>query len=765
MNRLGRLIGVVTVSLLVFGATSARAQEAPERSIAREWNDVLLEAIRNDLARPTVHARNLFHTSVAMWDAWAAYDPVAATYLHHEKAGAEDVAAARAETLSFAAYRVLSARFARSPGAAETLPALDAKMSALGYDAGNADVSGATPAALGNRIAAAVLEFGASDGANEQHDYANVFYEPVNPPLLPDFPGNPDIVDVNRWQPLALEFFVDQAGNVLPSGTPDFLGPEWGAVVPFAMTAQDRTMHRRGGHDYPVYHDPGPPPLLGGEGDALYRAGFEQVVAWSALLDPDDGEVLDISPRARGNNSLGTNDGDGHTVNPATGLAYDEQIVPAGDYYRVLAEFWADGPDSETPPGHWFVLANYVSDHPAVAHRIGGEGDVLDRLEWDVKLYLALGGAMHDAAVAAWGVKGWYDYIRPVSAIRAMADRGQSTDPSGPSYDPDGIALIDDVIEVVTAASAAPGERHAHLAGDGGANVGKIAVHTWRGPDYIADPDTTTAGVGWILAENWWPYQRPSFVTPPFAGYVSGHSTFSRAAAELLARFTGDAYFPGGMGEFLAARNEFLVFEDGPSVDVTLQWATYFDAADECSLSRIYGGIHPTADDIPGRLMGAAIGPEAFAKASTYFAPEDSVVIERARAQPRKRGKGRIVIEGRITGLDENALDVANGLQLTVGYGETRLESAAARSKDCRVRKNGTILIRARRGALRGELRPATDAPGEYTFELKLNVAEYGDPAVAPLTVQLHTGDAVRQGTIATCRREDGKKTKLTWER
>jgi hypothetical protein len=128
--------------------------------------------------------------------------------------------------------------------------------------------------------------------------------------------------------------------------------------------------------------------------------------------------------------------------------------------------------------------------------------------------------------------------------------------------------------------------------------------------------------VGWIRCENWWPYQRPSFVTPPFAGYVSGHSTFSRAAATILTEFTGSEYFPGGLGEFEAPRNEFLVFEQGPSVDVTLQWATYFDASDETSLSRIYGGIHPPQDDIPGRFMGDAIGREAFDFASRLFGPK-----------------------------------------------------------------------------------------------------------------------------------------------
>jgi hypothetical protein len=131
--------------------------------------------------------------------------------------------------------------------------------------------------------------------------------------------------------------------------------------------------------------------------------------------------------------------------------------------------------------------------------------------------------------------------------------------------------------------------------------------------------DTDVAGVGWILADNWWPYQRPTFVTPPFAGYVSGHSTFSRAASEVMTQITGSAFFPGGVGEFFCPQNEFLVFEDGPSMDVMLQWATYYDASDQTSLSRIWGGIHPPADDLPGRIMGSVIGADAVAKAENYF--------------------------------------------------------------------------------------------------------------------------------------------------
>ena len=606
--------------LAVSGVLPLGLDGQAQHSAARVWNEELLDAIRNDFARPPVHARNLFHTSIAMWDAWAAYDPVALSYLLGEKARAAEVEAARHEAISYAAYRILSARFANSPGAEVTLASLDTKMAEFGYDSEFAETTGGSPAALGNRIAGLVLIFGADDGANEKNDYESLFYEPRNPPLVPPLPGNPEIDDPNLWQPLVLEFFVDQAGNVLTGGVPAFQSPEWGVVVPFALSDRDLTVYERDGDEYWVYLDPGPPPLFGGVGDAEYREGFEQVLEWSGLLDPADGTMIDISPNARGDNTLGTNDGDGHELNPATGQPYTPQIVPAGDYYRVLAEFWADGPDSETPPGHWFTVANYVSDHPSLVKRIGGAGPEVDDLEWDVKLYLTLGGAVHDAAVAAWGTKGWYDYVRPISAIRFMADNGQRSDATGPSYHPDGIALEPGRVEVVTEETIASGERHEHLAGFRNGNLGKIAVKAWRGHRFISNPETTTAGVGWILAENWWPYQRPTFVTPPFAGYPSGHSTFSRAAAEALTLFTGDPFFPGGLGEFFAPKDEFLVFEDGPSVDITLQWATYRDAADETSISRIYGGIHPIADDIPGRFLGEKVGRQAFGLASRLFA-------------------------------------------------------------------------------------------------------------------------------------------------
>ena len=628
-------IPTTKMSKIVVESTAARRQLDRENqrgvvhSVARLWNEVLLDSIRHDLARPTIHARNLYHTSAAMWDAWAAYDAQADQVLHHEKLTSDNVAADRNEAISYAMYRLLRHRFGSSPAAPFAFPEYDALMGELGYDINYVGTVGDDAASLGNRIAQSIISYGFTDGANEIDNYANLYYEPVNPPLLPEFPGNPDILDGNRWQPLALEYFVDQSGNPIPTGYPDALSPEWGDVTPFSLNENDVQVYEREGLNWSVWHDPGSPPYLGGVGDDRYKWGNEMVITWSSHLDPADGVMIDISPASIGNAVLpevaqeqefydkleGGDWGQGWDLNPVTGLPYEPQMVFRGDYGRILAEFWADGPSSETPPGHWFTLLNYVSDHPEHEDRFMGQGPILDKLEWDVKSYLIMGGGMHDIAIASWSVKGYYDYVRPVSAIRLMCDNGQCSDPDMPSFHPEGINLIPDKIEVVTAETSAAGQRHEHLAG----SEGKIAIKAWKGPSEIVDPDVDVAGVGWILAENWWPYQRPSFVSPPFPGYVSGHSTYSRGAAEIMTLLTGSEFFPGGMGEFEAPMNEFLVFEEGPSMDITLQWASYRDASDQCSLSRIWGGIHPPADDIPGRHIGLVAGPEAFTEARRYF--------------------------------------------------------------------------------------------------------------------------------------------------
>ncbi|GAA0879294.1 hypothetical protein GCM10009119_22620 [Algoriphagus jejuensis] len=612
--------------------------------MARRWNEATLDAIKGDFARPTVHARNLFHISIAMYDAWAAYDDVASTYFlshtfrefHVPFDGVEKLGVitqkAREEALSYAVYGILTERFKDSPSAENSIRNFKSLMASLGYNPNftSTDYASASPAALGNYIAQQVLAFGKIDGSNEADNYSNLFYQPVNPALRPSEPGNINLAKPNNWQPLDLGVFIDQSGRPTGNGTPPFLSPEWGKVSPFALTDKELNIRYRSGNKYYVYHDPGPPPHLNEKteisSEAFYHWNFVQVAKWASHLDPNDGVIIDISPASNGNiheypeteeeyrafyeATEGGNHGPGYAVNPSTGQPYMPQLVLRGDYTRVLAEFWADGPSSETPPGHWFSILNYVNSHPLLVKKIGGKGDVVSDLEWDVKSYFALAGALQDAAITAWGIKGFYDYVRPISAIRYAASKGQSSDPSLPNFHPDGLPLEAGYVESIRSGDP--------LATNNPDRVGKIKIYSRRGVENLESPQQEP-GAAWILAEKWWPYQRTSFVTPPFAGYISGHSTFSRAAAEVLALITGDEFFPGGMSEFKIQKDNFLAFERGPSQELVIQWAKYQDASDQCSLSRIWGGIHPPIDDIPGRIIGRKIGKNAFDFASLYF--------------------------------------------------------------------------------------------------------------------------------------------------
>ncbi|MBC6993654.1 T9SS type A sorting domain-containing protein [Neolewinella lacunae] len=666
------------LALLILTLAPALSAQT-EHSVARQWNEQMLEAITNDFARPVVHARNLYHISAAMYDAWSLATEkgrpclMASTQagyrlgIDHWKIPAyADPDTAAEEAISYAAYRMILHRYQRAPGYAGIVSRAEQLMQDLGYDPAytGTDYQGGGPADLGNYIAQSIIAFGMQDGSNEVANHANRTYPaPFNSPLQFTNPFSIfAVLDPNRWQTLQFPgTIIDQSGQVIGNVLLPFLGAEWGDVTPFALKAEDRKTPVPGVHygNSPIYHDPGPPPYFSRTDTqqlAYYRWGFELVLKWSSHLDPRDGVMWDISPGALGNftgtyptdyadypdfynvRDGGTYNATGHPVNPVTGQPYPPNIVPRGDYTRVLAEFWADGPASETPPGHWFSIFNTVLDHPLFERRIGGEGPELPALEYDVKAYLTLGGAMHDAAITAWSIKGAYDYARPITAIRYMAVNGQSSNPNGSNYSIFGLRFDPGLIEPITDFSEL--ENNTTLA--------LVKARGWIGPDAIANPETDVAGVGWINPTMWMPYQRPNFVTPNFAGYISGHSTFSSTAATVLEKLTGSPYFPGGVGEFVASKNSFLVFEEGPSVDVVLQWATYRDASDQTSLSRIWGGIHPPADDVPGRIIGMEVGEDAYDRATAIFAEDLTATqspaqVENLRAYPNPARRGMAV--------------------------------------------------------------------------------------------------------------------------
>lgn len=214
------------------------------------------------------------------------------------------------------------------------------------------------------------------------------------------------------------------------------------------------------------------------------------------------------------------------------------------DRTKTIAEWWADGPGSETPPGTWILFAKQVSDR---------KGHTLAQ---DVKMHFALTNAMFDAGIAVWGYKRQYDYARPITTIHYLFNNRP--------------------------------------------------IFAWGGPN---------RGTKLILGQNWTPYQISTSPTPPFAEYVSGHSTFSSSAAEALRLFTGSDRFRNSA----VVQAGSSVIESGvPATNITLSWPTFSAAADEAGMSRLYGGIHFRDGDLEGRKLGRKVGAQAYSLALAY---------------------------------------------------------------------------------------------------------------------------------------------------
>jgi membrane-associated phospholipid phosphatase len=215
------------------------------------------------------------------------------------------------------------------------------------------------------------------------------------------------------------------------------------------------------------------------------------------------------------------------------------------DRAKAIAQYWADGPDSELPPGHWCLFAGFVSRRDA------------HDLDADVVLFFALTNALLDAGIATWHLKRKYDYVRPITAIREVF-------------------------------------------------VGR-QIRAWAGPG--RDSQLIDGG-------QWEPYQEPTVVTPPFAEYPSGHSTFSAAAAEILRCYTGSDAF--GASATIEAGSSRIEPGRVPARDLTLHWDTFSAAADEAGLSRRYGGIHFQQGDLVGRAVGREVGARVWQLATAY---------------------------------------------------------------------------------------------------------------------------------------------------
>lgn len=242
------------------------------------------------------------------------------------------------------------------------------------------------------------------------------------------------------------------------------------------------------------------------------------------------------------------------------------------DKPKLIAEHWADGPNTTATPGHWQSISL----------------NIIRRLCYDndeaLKLLFAVSAATYDAGLAAWQSKRLYNSVRPATYI--------------------------------------PLE-----------HINESFSHQFVGM-YCDFQDIK----GW----QWTPYQEDRVITPEFQEYISGHSTFSRAASFVLEQFTGSPNVPGNLSVTIKAGrslfqprcnrsescyascrvNKSLDSENNfiPKVDVTLgPWKTYRDIANEASISRKYGGIHISSGDIQGRIIGQKVGEIVWKKVSTLF--------------------------------------------------------------------------------------------------------------------------------------------------
>jgi uncharacterized protein DUF6851/vanadium-dependent haloperoxidase-like protein len=470
---------------------------ATDPNVVVQWNQAALQGVRDSTLGPPMVARALAIVHTCMYDAWAAYDNHAiGTQLQGSlrRPHKEHTIANKNKAISFAAYR---AAVDLLPG--DKAAVFDPLMAQLGYDVNDNSMDTRTPVGIGNVACAAVLAFRHGDGSNQLGNLADTGvtlpvppytdytnYAPVNKPSTVPVSDVSTIIDPNRWQPLTYN-------NGVKVVTPVFVGAQWFKVIPFALTSADQFL-----------------PLVESFGPALYP---------SAAYLQQAKDVVTMSAQLT-----------------------DEQ--------KMIAEYWANGPRSELPPGHWDLFAQFVSarDHHTV--------------DQDVKVFFALTNAIFDGGIACWSAKRHFDSVRPVTAIPFLF-HGQQ-------------------------------------------------IEAWGGP---GKGTVTMDGSQWI------PYQPSTFPTPPFPEFMSGHSTFSAAGAEILRLFTHSDSF----GDSVTFAPGSSVTEPGstPKQSVTLSWATFSDAADQAGISRRYGGIHFEAGDLAGRACGRVVARQAWKKALQLFHGDD----------------------------------------------------------------------------------------------------------------------------------------------
>ena len=531
------------------------------------WDRQVQQAVINDISGPTIASRayGILHT--AMYDAWSAYaDTPISTNLGDDlqRPLAENTDANKSEAMSYAAYYVLVDLFP------EQQQMFARQMADLGYDISTISTDNSDPAGIGYISAQALLGVRRQDGSNQTGNLGG-----------DRFLNGADA-------PASRRDFEAVASVSLMGETPQSQGLRSSSLDDLRLS-ESRTALRRYS-DYTGYQPANQPgdiefielwtPDIVPLGNSEFRTQEFLTPQWGNVTPFALESGSQFRPIAPQPFLLveGTVDLDAKTITLSDGrvleisrdlvgtiinpefIAQAETVVEYSrdltDKQKLIAEFWEDGAGTSFPPGTFMTFGQYVSER--------------DRhtLDDDAQMFFALGNAELDAGIAAWDAKVAYDYARPVSVVRELGLIGEYSD-----------------------------------------ELGGYAIEAFSGYG---------KGTQTILASDFITYQTPeSDLSPPFAEYVSGHSTFSTAGAEVLKQFTGSdefgasVFFPPGTSRFESGLT--------PQNNITLTWDTFSDAADESGISRLYGGIHFVEGDLNGRALGREVGNAVYQQAQFYI--------------------------------------------------------------------------------------------------------------------------------------------------
>ena len=505
-------------------------------SIVVLWNEVMLAAVRSGSSKPTVTTRAMFMVHTAMYDAWSVYNDVAQPVeliAGLRRFPSNRTISNKEAAVAQAAYQTLVHLY---PEFEADTRSFETMLRIQGFEPDNELSEIFEPSDIGLMAAQSVINARKFDGSNQDNNYDDIvsdqysnLYMPQNDPTL-NGPGSLAFVE-GKWQPLRVPtgLIRDEKGNPIVNNSVAesfedqlFTTPHWGAVEPFSLASGDQFR-------------PAPPPIPGSQ-----------------------------EPYTDSRGMTGTND-EIYKLHVAEILEISANLT---DEQKVIAEYWADGPRSETPPGHWNALAHGVSERDR--HTI----------DEDIKFYFALNAALFDAGIATWEAKRHYDYIRPISAIQHKF----------------------------------AGER---VEAWGGPNEGTQMIMGEKWQPYQQSDFVTPPFAEYVSGHSAF----SAAAATVFTEFTGSEQYYDGQTVLYFSDFNSDGV-PDLLGQHVVPIHGNL-FEQSPATVVVLTWATFQEAADEAGLSRLYGGIHFVEGDLNGRKLGREVGHSAFTLASSYWLGRD----------------------------------------------------------------------------------------------------------------------------------------------